>query len=86
MYIYMCMLHGKSLFGNIGVLVKVRKTANLALKEYYLFYFDISGERIQGHSLLIESDSNLNTVMKLQLLLVSLKGRNFIFSKFRLLS
>lgn len=53
MYIYMCMLHGKSLFGNIGVLVKVRKTANLALKEYYLFYFDISGERIQGHSLLI---------------------------------
>jgi len=53
MYIYMCMLHGKSLSGNIGVLVKVRKTANFALIEYYLFYFNISGERIQGHSLLI---------------------------------
>ena len=53
MYIYTCMPHEKSLSGNIGVLVKVRKTANFALVEYYLFYFDISGERIQGHSLLI---------------------------------
>ena len=53
MYIYMCMLRGKSLSGNIGVLVKVRKTANFALIEYYLFHFNISGERIQGHSLLI---------------------------------
>ena len=53
MYIYMCMLHGKSLSGNIGVFVKVRKTANFALKECYLFYFNIAGERIQGHSLFI---------------------------------
>ena len=51
MYIYMCTLQGKSLSGNIGVLVKVRKTADFALIEYYLFYFNTSGERIREHSL-----------------------------------